>query len=148
MSETHLSITWCEDGNHCNKKTLNPFSWGARSEHPHLGLLFFKIISDLKSILCYQVRKRPIFNIHFHWCHLHFLLSGWFLGQSQARDTMFEGNPVSQLTTDSVATTVSRTALGVNPGIGTVPRILFTGGSNPGFEVWEAWRVGEAASGS
>ena len=48
------------------KKTLNPFSWGARSEHPHLGLLFFKIISDLKSILCYQVRKRPTFNIHFH----------------------------------------------------------------------------------
>ena len=66
VSETHLSFTWCEDGNHCNKKTLNPFSWGARSEHPHLGLLFFKIISDLKSILCYQVRKRPTFNIHFH----------------------------------------------------------------------------------
>ena len=62
------------------------------------------------------------------------LVSGTELG----RDTLFEGYPVSQLTTDSVVKTVSRTALGVNPGIGTVPQILFTGGSNPGFDVWEA----------
>ena len=62
------------------------------------------------------------------------LVSGTELG----RDTLFEGYPVSQLTTDSVVKTVSRTALGVNPGIGTVSRILFTGGINPGFDVWEA----------
>ena len=38
------------------------------------------------------------------------LVSGTELG----RDTLFEGYPVSQLTTDSVVKTVSRTALGVN----------------------------------